>query len=88
MNQIQKIMKKNLLKLIGFICIVLVCFSFSSDKPVNTEQIKYVYVCGNSKIYHKSKKHSAFRKCKAKIIKMTLINAKKMKKKECKCKDK
>lgn len=81
-------MTRNNYLLLGLVFIMLLSFSFSSDKPVDAEQIKYVYVCGNSRVYHNSKKHSAFRKCKAKINKMTLINAKKMKKRECKCQDK
>jgi|JQIA01.1.fsa_nt_gb hypothetical protein len=44
-----------------------------------------VYVCGKSKIYHKSKYHSALGRCKSGIKKMTESKAKNLKKRVCKC---
>jgi hypothetical protein len=61
----------------------------------NTESLKFyenstentVYVCGKSKIYHRSKSHSALGRCKSGIKKMTESKAKNLGKRVCKCRN-
>lgn len=45
-----------------------------------------VYVCGKSKIYHKTTSHSALGRCKSGITKITESKAKRLGKRVCKCK--
>lgn len=64
--------------------------SFGMTDKLITDKISTqvtVYVCGESKIYHKSKSHSALDRCKTGITKMTESKAKGLGKRICKCKN-
>ncbi|WP_159038423.1 hypothetical protein [Brumimicrobium mesophilum] len=55
-----------------------------SSKP---DSATTVYVCGESKIYHKIKSHAALGRCKSGITKMTEAKAEELGKRVCKCKN-
>ena len=61
-------------------------FSGMTKSNYYKNDIKYVYVCGKSKIYHKSNTHSSFKRCKSNVRKITESQAKKEGKRVCKCK--
>ncbi len=44
-----------------------------------------VYRCGQSKIYHPSKTHASFKRCKSKVYELTVERAKKIGMRHCKC---
>ncbi|MBA4240914.1 MAG: hypothetical protein C0448_09305 [Sphingobacteriaceae bacterium] len=65
--------------------LIFIGIIFTTVIFTKTENIK-VYVCGESKIYHPTKDHSALGRCKHSIFEMTEKEAIKQGKKECKCK--
>jgi len=44
-----------------------------------------VYRCGNSMIYHPTKKHASFKRCKSKVSELSVEKAKEMGMRHCKC---
>lgn len=44
-----------------------------------------VYRCGKSKIYHPTKKHASFKRCKSKVYELTIERAKELGMRHCKC---
>ncbi len=61
--------------------------SFIEKEEIISKKETTVFVCGKSKIYHKSKSHSALKRCKSGISEMTETKAKKYGKRACKCKN-
>lgn len=52
-------------------------------QQLNDETI--VYRCGHSKIYHPSKNHASFKRCKSKVYELTVKRAKELGMRHCKC---
>ncbi|RZS90619.1 hypothetical protein [Aquimarina brevivitae] len=71
------------------ILILLMAFiSLGMTKEIDISDTKIessVYVCGASKIYHRSKSHVALGRCKSGIKKMTETKAKDLGKRVCRC---
>ena len=44
-----------------------------------------VYRCGHSNIYHPSKNHASFKRCKSKVYELTVKRAKELGMRHCKC---
>lgn len=72
-----------------FLCLIgLMSFGTTKNLKVDISNSETtVYVCGKSKIYHKSKSHSALNRCKSGIKKITESKAKDLGKRVCKCKN-
>ena len=54
---------------------------------INEDITDKVYRCGNSMIYHPTLKHASFKRCKSKVSKLTVENAKNLGMRHCKCVD-
>lgn len=69
------------------ILFVLALTSFkTADNNTNNSLADKVFVCGKSKIYHKSDSHNALGNCKSGIAEMTEKKAKDKGLRVCKCK--
>jgi len=51
-------------------------------QPLNSA---IVYRCGQSKIYHPTKTHASFKRCKSKVYELTSKRAKELGMRHCKC---
>ncbi len=51
------------------------------------ENSTIVYRCGQSKIYHPTKSHASFKRCKSTIYELTVERAKELGMRHCKCID-
>ena len=59
--------------------------SFSVNPTLNLSDSTTVYRCGKSKIYHPTTRHSSFKRCKSKVSKLTVKQAKSLGMRHCKC---
>ena len=57
---------------------------FNTLQSVSNSDI--VYRCGRSKIYHPTKTHASFNRCKSKVYELTVKRAKELGMRHCKCK--
>jgi len=68
--------------------IIFLSFTEKYKSPEISKKETTVYVCGKSKIYHKKKTHAALKRCTSGISTTTESKAKKLGKRDCKCRDK
>lgn len=72
---------KNLILILS----VFALLSFSSSSEIKTNTATTVYVCGKSDIYHPTKSHASFKRCKSTILEMTEKEAIASGRRKCKC---
>lgn len=63
---------------------VFALLSFGPSTEITTSET--VYVCGKSEVYHPTKSHASFKRCKSRILEMTEKEAIDSGRRKCKCK--